>query len=784
MVLATLAAMVAMQGEPQHGGPFRQDIGFCYTVRQGLPSEDVRAITISGRFVWAGTAKGIVRLPVAGKADHSWKKVSELPTLCLAPDGEGGIFAATEAGFYRFSDQGQGQPLAGLETEKGVWVTPATKGGAWCLTAEKLFYWEGQVRATHPAPQEAELAFATQDAEGNLFVGARLKVGGYSSGERGMEWTYVRQLYRLGQSRRKLLTQQNELEARRKLLLEKYSDIHPAVVEISKQIATLAQRLKAQPGRLGEQLTLVGVRDTRGRYADGEFLAAQADDGGHVWVGTRGGLAITDGEGWWYPLTGREGMPVEEVRCITLGQNGDVWVGTPEGACRLREGTWNYFWGKRWMPGNNVRAIAIDQEGGAWLGTNGGVGHIESRKMTLAEKARHYEEITTARHNRNGYVTVCRLADPNNLAEYEIEASDNDGLWTALYTAAECFRYAVTKEPEAKERARKSMRAIMDLERLSGIPGFPARAVVRKGEKGVYEVHGEWHDSPVDPQVRWKGDTSSDELDGHYFIYPIYYDLVADETEKVELRAVIQRITDHLLKNSYRLVDRDGQPTRWATFGPAQLNDDPRWEEERGLNSLSILAYLKVAHHMTGEARYADAYEALIREHHYLLNLIDQKRLPPYEINHSDDELAFLGYHSLLRYETDPLRRRILLLSLERSWQIERPERSAFFNFVYGAMTGKPCDAEEAIQTLRQWPWDLRHWTVKNSHRNDIRFSALSKPGQLECDRVLPHSERRMMQWSDNPYLLDGGDDGHREYDGAAWLLPYWMGRYYGIIED
>lgn len=784
MVLATLIAMVAMHGNVHRVGPFLQDIGFRYTARQGLPSDDVKAITVSGRFVWAGTAKGIARLPLAEKANRPWEKVFDLATVCLAPDGEGGVFAASETGFYRFSDAGRGQLLSGLETEKGVWVTPAARGSVWCVTAEKLFYWEGQVLATHPAPQDAELAFATQDSEGNLFVGARLKVGGYSSGERGAEWTYIRQLYRLGASRKKLIIQRNELEARKKLLLEKYSELHPAVVEISKQIANLGQSIQPQPGRPNEPLTPVGVCDVRGRYTDGDFLAAQADDSGHVWVGTRGGLAITDGEGWWHPITGREGMPIEEVRYIALGPNGDVWAGTPEGACRLREGTWNYFWGKRWMPGNDVRAIAIDPEGGVWLATNRGVGHIESRKITLAEKARHYEQITAARHNRNGYVTVCRLVDPDNLAEYEIEASDNDGLWTALYAAAECFRYAVTKEPEARERARKSMRAIMDLERLSGISGFPARAVVRKGEKRVYESRGEWHDSPVDPQVRWKGETSSDELDGHYFIYPIYYDLVADEAEKEELRAVIRRITDHLLKNGYRLIDRDGQPTRWATFGPSQLNDDPRWEEERGLNSLSILAYLKVAYYMTGEPRYADAYEELIRLHHYLLNLIDQKRLPPYEINHSDDELAFLGYHSLLRYETDPVRRRILLLSLERSWQIERPERSPFFNFVYSAMTGKPCDVEAAIQTLREWPWDLRHWTVKNSHRNDIRFSALSRPVRLECDHVLPHSERRVMQWSDNPYVLDGGDDGHREYDGAAWLLPYWMGRYYRIIEE
>lgn len=192
-------------------------------------------------------------------------------------------------------------------------MTPASRGSAWCVTAEKLFYWDGQVRATHPAPQDAELAFATQDAGGNLFVGARLKVGGYSSGERGAEWTFIRQLYRLGESRERLLAQRNELQTRRKPLLERYSELHPQVVELSREIAAIDQQLQLRPGRPNAQLLPIGVRDARGRYADGEFLAARADDGGHVWVGTRGGLAITDGEGWWHPIAGREGMPVEEV---------------------------------------------------------------------------------------------------------------------------------------------------------------------------------------------------------------------------------------------------------------------------------------------------------------------------------------------------------------------------------------------------------------------------------------------------------------------------------------
>jgi hypothetical protein len=39
-----------------------------------------------------------------------------------------------------------------------------------------------------------------------------------------------------------------------------------------------------------------------------------------------------------------------------------------------------------------------------------------------------------------------------------------------------------------------------------------------------------------------------------------------------------------------------------------------------------------------------------------------------------------------------------------------------------------------------------------------------------------------MCIWHRSPYRLDGGDDNGRERSGHDFLLPYWMGRYYGTI--
>ena len=87
----------------------------------------------------------------------------------------------------------------------------------------------------------------------------------------------------------------------------------------------------------------------------------------------------------------------------------------------------------------------------------------------------------------------------------------------------------------------------------------------------------------------WKGETSSDEIVGHYFAWYVFCELVADDAQKRQVRATCQRVTDHILDHHYYLVDTDGQPTTWGFWGPDRLNDDPKYWEERCLGSLETM---------------------------------------------------------------------------------------------------------------------------------------------------------------------------------------------------
>lgn len=530
---------------------------------------------------------------------------------------------------------------------------------------------------------------------------------------------------------------------------------------------------------------LPGGVNITSKLSDPDIRALALDNGG-LWIGTRYGLNYYTPQGL-QTYTEADGLPIPEITHLAATLDGALWIGTPQGAIRFREGRWRYYAGRRWLPDDQVIGLHGEASGDCWIRTRTGLSHITHISMTFPQKAVHYERIIAERHNRNGYVTDCRLLQPGDPDSFLYEASDNDGLWTSLYLCAECFRYAVTGEAEARELARRSLAALLDLVYITDIPGFPARAQIRVGERVLQSDPGpNWYPSPVRPGVLYKNDTSSDELDGHYLAWYLFSVLVADEEERFAIAAVCRAVTNHILDHHYTLVGPTGKRTTWGVWAPEVLNVDPKWAAERGLNSLSMLSHLKVAIHLCGDARFADAYRSLILQHGYALNTVGQKMLPPAaENNHSDDELAACAYYPLLMLETDPALRRLYLFSLERTHAVLYPERSPFYNFLYGALTGKFYGIEAAVEWLQDAPWDLTRWTCRNSRRADIRLDPeTGRFGELQALYPLSPRERRVTKWNSNPYALDGGEDGHGEEDGTFWLLPYWMGRHHRIIVE
>jgi len=567
------------------------------------------------------------------------------------------------------------------------------------------------------------------------------------------------------------------------------------------------------------------------KFPEGSRLSV-TDSRGRVWSARAGAVECREGQHV-KTYTPADGLPYDAFTSVAAGEAGVVWFGTQKGAIRFDGVTWEYRQGLRWLPDDDVRSVAVEANGNAWFATKNGVGLIERRPQTFDEKARFFEDEIDQRHRRTpyGYVRAVVLKRPGDKSEWTQHDDDNDGLWTSMYGAAECFAYAATGSELAKKRAKSAFDAMWFLREVTqggahpAPPGFVARSILpatgpdpnpspqqfeqmRKRDTLWKNLSPRWPLS-ADGKWYWKSDTSSDELDGHFFFYALYYDLVAaTDEEKRRVREQVSAIADHLIDHNFQLVDYDGKPTRWGVFNPESLNHDPNWWSERSLNSLSMLAYLKVAEHVTGAAKYREVARKLIQQHAYDQNvLIPKSNAGPGSGNQSDDEMAFMDYYSLIRYETDPVLQRKYALAFHNYWTMERPELNPLFNFMYAAVnTGKSFTGqfakldlspsgewlEESIDTLRRYPLDRVNWRMTNSHRKDIvplpayarERSEAKGVGYRNSGKVLPIDERFVDHWNHDPWQLDTGGNGTVLADGASFLLPYYMALYHKFIEN
>ncbi|MBI5084325.1 MAG: hypothetical protein HZB13_06990 [Acidobacteria bacterium] len=558
------------------------------------------------------------------------------------------------------------------------------------------------------------------------------------------------------------------------------------------------------------------------------------DRRGRLWFASPQGVGCLDGKEWTL-YTGADGLPYDDFTTVAAGEPGVVWFGTKIGAIRFDGKTWEYRQGPRWLPADQVRSIAVDASGGAWIATAKGLAFLERKPMTLSAKARYFEDEIDKRHRRTPYEYVhpVILKRPGDKSEWTQTDSDNDGLWTSMYGAGECYACAATKSDLACRRAQKAFEALRFLGEVtqggsSPAPaGFVARSILptsgpdpnihatperdrqtQQTRDRLWKIISPRWPTSADGKWFWKTDTSSDELDGHYFFYALYYDLVAKTgPEKQRVRQHVAALTDHLLAHNYQLYDHDGKPTRWSIFNPENLNHNRDWWQERGMNSLSILAYLKVAEHITGDARYAQASRYLIDKHGYGMNaLIVKSHLGPGAGNQSDDEMIFMNFYSLIKYETDPDLRQKYLLSFHNHFQNEQPEMNPVFNFLYasvaigqtfndayGAQNLSPSGEwlEDAVDTLKRLPLDRIDWGLRNSHRRDIiplpphvRERGERGVGYRVNGKVLPIDERYVGHWNHDPWRLDYNGVGRSLGDGAIYLLPYYMGLYHGFIKE
>jgi len=765
-----LVAVLSVQADkyPVKVGVFKQEVTVVYGLQDGLPSVEATAVAIAPDGpVYAGTKKGLAVLK-----EGRWNKVYSGSIFASVTDGDR-ILAAAGKDLVSVGPDGV-EPL--LPLPPGEVLRMASKNGiVYLAMTSGLYRLENKALAADDTlngmlGENKHVYSVAADDKGTLAVGAE---SGLFRKEAGQNW-----------------------------------------------------------------MALYPFDKTGRRWAPRSVRGVAFDSRGRLWFASPQGVGCYDGA--WTLYEGKDGLPFNDFTTLCAGEDGVVWFGTQMGAIRFDGQNWAYRQGRAWLPDDRVVNMAVNANGDAWFATPGGVGVIERRPMTLAEKAEFYEDEMEKyiRRTEYGYVSEVGLGKPGDKSEIHYSDSDNDGLWTGMYGAGECFAYAATKDPKAKDRAKRAFEALRFLSiapvggEVQQQPGYVARTVVpttepnpnahytlegqqrtRATRDSLWKVYTPRYPLTADKKYWYKTDVSSDELDGHYFFYPAYYDLVADTPEEKErVREVVRNITDHLVRNDFCMIDFDGTPTRWAVYSPAKLNHDHNWYAERGLKSLSILSYLAVAEHITGDPKYGEAANRLRQEHAFDTNIMIPKVHNGIGSgNQSDDEMFFMCFYNLVKYTKDDTLRERVTFAFYEHWVREFPEVNPFFNFAYaasgmgtqytdpwGTHDLSPWDGwlTDSIDTLEGFPLDRCNWARHNSHRLDIVFlepqAAFEsfarnrknrRRGYLVNGKVLPVQERHFNHWNTDPWELDYGGNGQGLAGGTVFLLPYYMGLYHGFIE-
>ena len=283
--------------------------------------------------------------------------------------------------------------------------------------------------------------------------------------------------------------------------------------------------------------------------------------------------------------------------------------------------------------------------------------------------------------------------------------------------------------------------------------------------------------------IVYKGDTSTDEIIGHLFIYKLAYDIF--RTEDPELAGIIantmDRFAQHLADNEYMLVDASGQPTTWGKMN-RQYFYTYRWGAPSSpLTASVLLTAFKLAAYTTGYEKWENEYRLLLQESAYLYGDIlnthsarDEEFLNKYAApllgntlsgysltdaltagglpalagmpnakslteeknfllrmfaQYSDEEMAALAFYTLFQMETDPDTLDIYRSALDQWWTesfqySENPFLYYIYQLAYPDQTIRDAYGNNILETaawsLSRHPIDLRTWCASNNARDDI----------------------------------------------------------------
>ena len=373
-----------------------------------------------------------------------------------------------------------------------------------------------------------------------------------------------------------------------------------------------------------------------------------------------------------------------------------------------------------------------------------------------------------ARHMPHDQIVDPIFERPDNENIVAYTRCGDAAIWTGHYLAAESFRYRVTKSPDALNNMRRALAGIRYLSEVTGT-GLLARCTFPVDSPWATsfsqeEQHNGVYTGTVDGKPYfWVGNTSRDQYIGVFFGLSAAYDAADDEALRSAISYFATNLLNFLLDKDWLVRMPNGSiSTTFVGRADQQLSllQIGRKLNPRRFDSVyDWNAWLKVS-----AVGVPIAVETLEPHDSYFKFNLDVATF--YSLITGGGSGFLVGRY---RDAYDVLRRTL------------DDHGNAHFNVIDYAING-PNQArdEETRFLLNEW---LRRPRRDFPIDNRGKYAAC---GENRACQPLPVVDRITTDflWQRSPFQLYIESHGFIEGPGIDYILPYWMGRFYGVITD
>ncbi len=304
----------------------------------------------------------------------------------------------------------------------------------------------------------------------------------------------------------------------------------------------------------------------------------------------------------------------------------------------------------------------------------------------------------------------------------------------------------------------------------------------------------------TDDDIVFKADTSSDETTLHLMCYLLAHRILGKEDEELDeiIKTAVAGLVNHILDNGYELVDFHGEPTSWAKWSERYFTNGIGWCDAP-LNAAEVLMYIKLALEVCGEnEKWQNEYKKLTQEKGYAdLPALHYDRAFAQavcagcdvneDLMYGDHMLSNLTFFGLAMLEKDEeLREKYKKGWLNwRETSIGREHHPIYdlpFMFAY---------PDEHIDTDKLKMWFYRYNTsslasgVSLTSRRDVA-PVEHIASYKQTSYLLPPDERPISKYDRDSLNYKNEESGGKNTveTCSPFTLPYWFGRFTGLIKE